>query len=245
MNTVLGLIILIAYNQINKDINYTIAVFILKHFNEIENMSIRSLSQKCFVSTTSIHKFYQSLGFSTYSQFKSKLILTTEIRKNQMKERYHNDEEKWYAILDQHYEQNEEIYKQIDYIVDKIYEHSSLDIIAAVYPVMLLQSFIEDMAIMNVPININHITYNNNFESLNSLVFIISLSGRFMNTYPQNYQYLRNSSKELIVFTEEKKTYEDITIHLPDGEHSEIGNLTLLSIFHIIKIRYYRKYYKV
>lgn len=244
MNTVLGLITLIAYNPLNKDINYTIAIFILKNLQDIENMSIRTFSEKCFVSTTSINKFCHSLGFSTYNQFKSKLLSTIEIRKNQMKERYSNDEDKWYEILNSHYYNGENIYKQLDSIVEKIYQYQFLDIVSAVFPGMLLQSFIEDMVIMNIPVKINHLTYHNNLESYNSLVFLISLSGRFMNTYPHNYKELKKSAKEIIVFTEEKRDYEDITVHLPDGEHSEIGNLTLLAIFHIIKIKYYYKYYK-
>lgn len=57
MNTVLSLIIMISQNTIRKDNMNFIASYIIDHLYEIDAMSIKTLAENCYTSTTSIIKF--------------------------------------------------------------------------------------------------------------------------------------------------------------------------------------------
>ena len=59
MNNVLSLIFLLSQNTLKNDLMYNIAFYIIEHINEMEEKSIKQLSEECFTSTSSIIKFYQ------------------------------------------------------------------------------------------------------------------------------------------------------------------------------------------
>ena len=247
MNTVLGLIILMSYNDLNKDINYTISRFIIDHLSEIKDMSINELSKRCFVSTSSINKYCKTLGFKQYSAFKKNLETSIETRLNQMIVRYQEmDQQHWYQLLNPFYNQDELSYlnNNLDMIIEKINKYHSIDIVGAVFPNMLTQSFIEDMAIMNVPVKVINITYNDNELDESELLFLMSLSGRFMNTYPQRYQHIKAKAKELVMISLDKH-YPDSILPLSSTLPGETTDILLLVIFNIIKIKYFSKYYHV
>lgn len=58
-------------NAIKKDINYEIAVIMLKNFNKVKEMNITEISELCYVSPASISRFCRMLGFDNFSDFKN------------------------------------------------------------------------------------------------------------------------------------------------------------------------------
>lgn len=54
-----------------------IMTYVMKNLHIVKNMSIRDLAEACFVSTTTIFRFVQKLGYEGYAEF-SKAIIETE-----------------------------------------------------------------------------------------------------------------------------------------------------------------------
>lgn len=238
MNTVLSLIILFTYQDISRDINYTISRYIIDHLPQFLNMSMTELSKNCFVSTTSIKKFYQMLGFNSYNVFKKHLETSLNTRIHQMKIRYKNmNQEDWYQSLSSFYTEKELkiLDEKLNSIVKKIVKYQKVSIIGSISSNMLLQSFIEDMVIMGVPTHIHNITYNYTIEDCDQLTFFISLSGRLITTYPQKYNELTNNIKDLVLFTTD--THYDSVLPAKSLK-GESGDFILLCIFNIIKLKY-------
>ena len=57
----------------NEQIIFT---YVVKNMQEVKNMSIRDLADKCFVSTATIFRFVKKLGFEGYSEFINSIIET-------------------------------------------------------------------------------------------------------------------------------------------------------------------------
>ncbi|WP_320957572.1 MurR/RpiR family transcriptional regulator [Enterocloster asparagiformis] len=50
--------------------------YVVKNIHEVKNMSIRTLSHRCYVSTTTMFRFVRKLGFAGYAEFLNVLRLT-------------------------------------------------------------------------------------------------------------------------------------------------------------------------
>lgn len=57
------------------DSNYDIAVQILKHYDQLPDMTLDELAELCFVSQPSISRFCKMMGFQTFAEFKEALGL--------------------------------------------------------------------------------------------------------------------------------------------------------------------------
>lgn len=64
---------LVAKLSSNEQIIFT---YVVKNMQEVKNMSIRDLADKCFVSTATIFRFVKKLGFEGYSEFINSIIET-------------------------------------------------------------------------------------------------------------------------------------------------------------------------
>ena len=238
MNTVLGLIILYTYQDLSKDINYTISKYIIDNLTQFLDMSMTDLSKNCFVSTTSIKKYYQSLGFNSYSKYKKYLKTSLNTRILQIHSRYKTmNQEEWYKQLLFFYTEEElhTLDNNINDLITKIQNHKSLSIIGSISSNMIIQSFVEDMIIMGKPVHIHNINYNYTTDELDNLTLFITLSGRLITTYPQKYQEVTSNIKDLVLITTDTH-YPSLLPHKTlKGESSD---LILLCLFMIIKIKY-------
>lgn len=56
-----------------EDMNYTIALTVIQHLNDIPKMSINELAEKCFTSIATISRFCKYFGLDSYIQFKQEI----------------------------------------------------------------------------------------------------------------------------------------------------------------------------
>ena len=56
--------------------------YVVKNMEKVQQLSIREFAEEQFLSTASIFRFTQKLGFSGYSQFIESLIVTTHSKQN-------------------------------------------------------------------------------------------------------------------------------------------------------------------
>lgn len=54
-----------------RDINYQIASGLLENGHELDYLTINELAERCFVSTSSLNRFFRIYGYNKYMIFKA------------------------------------------------------------------------------------------------------------------------------------------------------------------------------
>lgn len=250
MNTVLALIILLNQNNLKNDVMYIISGYIIDHMQDMDNMSIKQLSEECFTSTTSVIKFCQLLGFHSYSDFKRNLLSTFQTRKLQLIEKFK------YVTVDEfinriqglstHMIDKIDFLNRIDQIVYLIKKQKKIHMYGAVFPLELTQSFCEDMAVMGIPIHVYQVSFgDNHFVKREGLNIIVTLSGRYMEANRNEYRQLCEMNDSVALISQEKDYIGNVTLNipLPKSISSDYDDLIYLLILDMIKLRYYQNVY--
>lgn len=248
MNTVLSLIIMISQNTLKNDTLNIISRYIIEHINELSDMTITSLAKNTYTSTTSIIRFCEMLGFDSYSVFKKNLLTGIKTRKLQLIEKY--DE----VVID-HYIQNmqtmaleeinkDDFIKKIRDCVDYIYENKKIHFYGAVFPLALTLSFMEDMIIMGIPVELHQMHYGeHHLINDDGLHFIITLTGRFMTFHKKEYKKLLSMGNKTILLSQEMNLKSLLmNIEVPRTMNYDYGELIILLILDMIKLEYYKKH---
>ena len=71
-NLVTSLLTIVNSNKTD-DISYTLAKYLLVHFNEIEHLNIYDFANACFTSRSSIQRFVKSIGYDSFTTMKQKV----------------------------------------------------------------------------------------------------------------------------------------------------------------------------
>lgn len=247
MNNVLSLIIMLSQNTLKTDITYTIACYIIEHIDEMEDKSIKQLSEDCFTSTTSINKFCSLLGFNSYSEFKKQLISNLRTRTIQLHDK-HNQLTVDALIHKINSFSKEEIQKEdfmnrIDRVVEFIKEKKKIYFYGAIFPLALTQAFGEDMSVMGVTVLNKQISRgNNDFENKEGVHIIMTLTGRYIETKRNEYNRLCHENKPSVLISKETENIGDVDINipLPKTISTDYDDIILLLILDIIKLKYYQ-----
>lgn len=93
----------------SQDMYYTIAHTILTHLDKIPDISINDLADLCYTSPATISRFCKDLNCKNFANFKNEIAIALEISRDEI---HMNDEDQ------------ENIYKNPRYLVDKIYSEA-------------------------------------------------------------------------------------------------------------------------
>lgn len=253
MNTIISMLLLFVYNSLNKDVYYDIAVYILDHLDEMESISIENIAHNCHTSTITIKKFYNLLGIESFKKFKTLLNDTRVGRLEQIKFRYSqiNEEEifEQVKILSHNKLLRKEVFmSDIEKVVDFIYDAKRTYINGAIFPLALTLNFVEDMKIFGKPFYIEQLNYKYNMNDYNEddLLFIITITGRYLMQNKQSFLKMYESSAKKVILTQNSifQTFYvfDCMIPLYGSDDSETENLIVIEILNLIKYRYFMKY---
>ncbi len=237
MNTVLSLIILFKQNSLKTDNNYIIADYILNHLHEIEDKGIKDFASECHVSTNSILRFCQLLGFDTYKAFKNAFISTLKVRQLQLVEKNKNIDFNFLFQQIPHMCHNEfdihHFQDVLDKIVQQINQYKIIHVYGATYPLALLQSFVEDMALLGVMVYVHQINYKNDFIIDNKGIHvIISYTGRFMETNRNIYNKIIHTKQPTVLISQVKDNIGsvDYLLQLPECQSNYYDDYILMMI---------------
>ncbi len=245
MNNVLSLIVLIRQNTLKIDNNYIIADYIINHLNDIENKSIKEVAEECHVSTSTVLKFCQLLGFKTYKTFKYSLLTTMRCRERQL-----IDKNKKFDIdslihhisticqVDFNTQHFEEVLMQI---IELMHQYKKVHIYGATYPLALSQSLIEDMALLGVSIYVQQTDFSDNYQIQDDGIhMIISYSGRFMDENRSFYNRIVNSHQPTILISRIQDNIGNIDylLSLPISDSSHYDDIVLMIIYMYILVKY-------
>jgi hypothetical protein len=71
---------LLAYinNSLEKDINYSIAISLLKNINKIKDFSLETAAEACNVAPSTINRFCKRIGFKNFSNLRHSVIVSSK-----------------------------------------------------------------------------------------------------------------------------------------------------------------------
>lgn len=220
------------------DINYNIALTMLRNLRIIPNMSINKLSDLCYTSPAAITRFCHKLGYSNFIEFKENMkinidsyneglmkpkSISYEISRedmlNNMSKEIINEIETFKSFVD---------LKVIDRVVELIYNSNNVCIFGTQFSQLMAQDLQRKL------VNISKIIYNANDvqeqERLanelneNSLAILISPSGRFTIYHERLWKKIESSPATVVVITEKENPYyqkrSDYIIYLPPSNDS-------------------------
>lgn len=163
MNTVLSLIIMIKQNSLKKDIDWIISQYIIEHIQKLQDITITKIADSCFTSSTTVIRFYKSLGFNNFRAFKSNLLTGVKTREIQIREKYGEIDNSHYVNVLKAMSlvsfDEKSLIDSINKCVDYIHENKVIHIYGAVFPLAITTSFIEDMALMGISIEVYQINF--------------------------------------------------------------------------------------
>ena len=87
MNVFLTTLLKILNNPEIKSSDYQIACTLVDLSSQISNLTIQELAEKCYVSVSTLKRFFNQYGFNKYSIFKTTFLTQIEVRKSQMRKR--------------------------------------------------------------------------------------------------------------------------------------------------------------
>lgn len=247
MNTVLSLIVLLQQNSLEKSSNCILANYIINHINEMENIGIKEIANKCHISTSTILRFCKLLGFDTYQEFKNQLISTAKTRVIQLEEKSQTIQineliNQIDNISKSEFDRNQFI-SQIDQIIYEINQYKIIHLYGATFPLALSQSFVEDMALLGIMVNIHQSGYGvEEVKNEEGVHIIISYSGRFIDINGNKYRKIIGMNHPTIVISRVKENIEDIDyfVKLPNTQNSNDDDIVLLLIYNLILIKCYK-----
>lgn len=255
MNGLVSVMLIILYNSFNQySLDYVLATYILDHYYEIENMSLKELSQNTHISISSINHFFNKFGFRSFSQVKEYINYGIDLRIRQIKNRYsffdiNKSLYKLKIICESSFDKKE-LLMQIDDFVDMIYKSDRIIVLGATYPSALTLLFLDDMIHFKKTCRFvwkNTYDYENKIEvSENELLLMISYTGRLMvMKNGLSSQLLNVKGKSALICNDElysNRVDSFIKIPVDKGKDPEFQNLILVELLSIIKFRYYEKY---
>lgn len=247
MNTVLSIIILIKQNTLKLDNNYIIASYILKNIYQIENKTIQEVAQECYVSTTTVLRFCELVGFSTYRKFKNMLVSTMKNRDIQLKEKNKNINPDTLLEHISYFGDSsfdlDEFKTSLNYIIDEITTYRVIHLHGATYPLALAQSFIEDMAILGVTVHVHQLNFSTSklVEDDEGVHIIISYSGRFIEVNRNYYREIASLKEPTALISKMRDSLDkiDSILYLPNTLSNHYEDIILMLIYDYILVKYH------
>lgn len=244
----------------NQDINYNIAITMLRNLRSISDMSINKLADLCYTSPAAITRFCHKLGYSSLMDFKENIKFNiNSYNQGLMKPKAINYDLTREMIIDN---MSKEIYSEIDNlknnidlkvvdrVIELIYSSNNVCIFGTQYAQLMAQD------IQRKLVNISKLIYHANDvqeqENLansldeNSLAILVSPTGRFTKYHERLWLAIKNSPATVVVITESKVLeYEkrsNYVIYLPknneNNEYIQSHRYSLSFLIEYIYVRY-------
>lgn len=242
------------------DINYNIALTMLKNIKSISDMTINKLADICYTSPAAITRFCRKLGYSSFIQFKENIKISIDhytiglMKPNAISYNLSRDN----LLSNMASEINLEIeslknsldFKIVDRVVELIYSSNNVCLFGTQFAQLMAQDLQSKLA------NLSKITYHGSdvqeqerlADSLDkdSLAILLSPTGRFTLYHERLWNKIKKSSATVVVITEDKKTeYEkrsDYIISLPnypqDNNYIQRHRYNLSYLVEYIYLRY-------
>lgn len=250
MNVFVTSLLKIINNPDIQDTNYNIAYYILENYYEISQMTLQEIADACYVSVSTLNRFFRIFGLKKFSIIKDLMTLHATARISQLEERaaHKNNEQVDYllklVLKDQDYQfvVSEKLIQQCCQIIDQC---QRVVLIGSNEMMDSLLRFQGDMAMMKKLV-IQNTIYNNNFiePRKSDLVILLSMTGRIAELKPSLIEKLMKSQNHLICvgyknFLNDRALFLKIPNYLDEA----LENMILDNYFQNIAYQYCEDYY--
>ncbi|MCH4020887.1 MAG: hypothetical protein LKE61_08455 [Erysipelotrichaceae bacterium] len=238
MNTLLSLLILIAQNSLDQDLNYAIASYIIQHFSSFGKMTLQKFCDDCGVSTSSVMKFCRMLGFSSFTQFKDRLYSAEEIRCLQLEQRMKNcSVQNLWDKIDMLGNNPAEIVlmkQSMAVLAEWLKEEKRITLHGAVFPLALMQSAMEDLIILGYPANVVQYNRDTFLPAVSTgIQVVISYSGRFLEEKKDAYQKICAQNRHVVLISSVQDEHASLQVPMPDVDKTS-QDMILLGLMDIL-----------
>lgn len=242
------------------DINYNIAITMLRNIRSIPEMSINKLADICFTSPAAITRFCHKLGYSNLIEFKENIKINIgHYNEGLMKPKAISyDLSREDILKNMSLEIIDEIetsksfidLKIVDRVIELIFNSNNVCIFGTQFSQLMAQDLQRKL------VNLSKLIYHANdvqeqerlAEDLdeNSLAILISPTGRFLLYHEKLWKKIEKSPATVVVITEKKKPEyikrSDYIIYLPprndSNEYVQNHRYDLSFLIEYIYVRY-------
>ena len=256
-DSVLSILLRYTNSQYKKDSNYDLAWMLLKYYNDIPDMTINELADKCYVSNSTLSRFTKNIGFESFLEFKEACRNTLKIMDTDyslaVSKAKKEDIQPIFSRYTKHVIDNIQFvydhldYHQLDRITQKMNESENIAMLGMEFSTLLGQHFQNRLALVNKYVKIG-LTYDdqlNIVETINgpAVVFIASIEGGYFYRNDEIMKKLLSKNNIYIVVLtmnlQNKLIKEANEVVLCSKENSDTeGRISLLYIIELI-IMYY------
>lgn len=251
MNSLIDELVMYCFTNKKNDSFLLITKYIIKNLQNIEAITLKELSEKCYTSTTTINNFCKQFGFQNFYSLKKEIIAHKKIKKQQIINRIENTNPSnlynAYLAINNINDKidKDELFTELRRISLLIHQSHRIILYGAIYPLSLLLNFQIDLLVMQKP------CYSYTFENIplkEDLLFIISPTTSFISTNVSNFNSLYLSASKKVFISQSSSlmnTYKndfDSCICIPGQKDQYENNHNLLIIFDLIKYYYIKDY---
>lgn len=252
MNTLLSLFLLFLNHSLHQDVYYQITQFVYEHLEEMDNYSMTALADACHTSTVTIKKWMELFGLDNYKRFKERLRDTSLIRLAQIdarcqKVRSEQLVEKIRLLSGKKAINQDMFLAAIDQLLEDLAEACHVYLCKATFPLALSLSFAKDMRLLGKRIYFKQIGFRAEFEQLKTddLIILVTVTGRILSQNKSYFLKLYRSPAKKVIMTQNEILHTfylfDTYVPLFGEDDNENENLILLTVFQLIKYRYFMK----
>ncbi|MCD7839577.1 MAG: MurR/RpiR family transcriptional regulator [Erysipelotrichaceae bacterium] len=249
MDIMLARILKFLNGYLQNDYMFRIGLFIVSHYVDMENYDLNRFMREGDFKKEEVLDFCAHLGYDNYDDFNQKLVSDYLVRAQQIRSRMLGmSAESFLDKLDDGYDKPALI-KQLEVITDNIFEKKRIILIGALYPLSIAVEFQTDMISFGKDVVQYHHSIDNIEFNKNDIIIFISATGRALNNYLMDEKSASMKNSQIILITQ-NKAYKDNNdvgadqVLLVPGQIGGISfNYQIMTMFDIIRIYYYQKYY--
>lgn len=258
--SVLSILLRYVNNREKKDNNYHIARAMLDCYEEIPQLTVYDIADKCFVSTAAISRFIRHIGFQSYTAFKEACAESIDIRNDYSSKFGKLPADEFPSFVDEFTRNVQEnlaaIAQEIDYeqlqrVNQYIHDSGDVGVFGLEFASFLSQHFQIKMAEMDKYIRVGS-TKHEQLQAAeemaeNGTVLIFSLEGGYFYYNEKILSILKSKGVKIIVFTLKKtpmidRVADEIVLCGANNENTE-GRLSILYLMELLIYQYMIHYH--
>lgn len=243
MNNFMNALFAFINNPEVRDINYQIALGLLENGHELDYLTIQELAQRCFVSTSSLNRFFRIFGYHKYMIFKALFSTHLRVRYIQLENRIN---EKDYETLNHVLSTilSLEDYQRITHkewvkeVCEKIHKSHRIILIGSDEMFSHFSRMQIDFYIMGKMV-IKDSIYRTNFfvPKEDDCVILLSMEGRIVDVNPWLLEELKQNHPEIITIGHYSYLQEATSLCIPQNLDEVFENMIL--DYYIQEMTYY------
>lgn len=247
MNSFFNALFAFINNPEVRDMNYQIALGLLENGHELDYLTINELAERCFVSTSSLNRFFRIFGYKKYMILKALFSSHMRIRYVQIQNRINNKD---YDMLNKVFLSfllPEDYERLIDHtwvkeVCEMIHKSRRVILIGSDEMSSYFTRMQSDFYVMGKLV-VKDSIYKTNFftPEKDDCVILLSMEGRIVDLNPWLLDKLKENNPHIITLGHYDYIQDAYGLTIPQGLDEVLENMIL--DYYIQKITYYAENY--